>query len=157
MSHPTSPARATSLFRRVLAAGASALLLIAPVACGDDDPTRPASEVAGTYTLRTANGDPLPAVVFEDELETLELLGGLIDLRADGTFEIEIDSRTIFADEETEETEIIEGTFTARGRQLTFRADDGTSLVASIDGAEITMSFRDFPVTGETLALVFRR
>ena len=147
---------AKSILRRAAAAGA-ALLLLGTAACGDDDPTRPASAVAGTYALRTANGDPVPAVLFEDQLETFELLDGEIELRADGTFDFALDTRTTIADEPTEETEALTGTFTVRGRQLTFRADDVTLFATIDDDDDITMTFLQFFENGESVALVFSR
>ena len=64
---------------------AAFLMVIALAACGDGDtPLGIPDAAAGTYTLRTVDGDSLPAVEFEDSDYRAEVLSASILLRTDG-------------------------------------------------------------------------
>jgi hypothetical protein len=62
-----------------------AVLLLAAVACGGDKATGPQT-ATGSYTLRTANGASVPAVVFQNQTEKDEVTAGTINLAADKTW-----------------------------------------------------------------------
>ena len=49
--------------------------------------------VHGRYTLRTMNGDPLPATYTEIPNYKLEFMGGIVTLKEDGTFTDSTDIR----------------------------------------------------------------
>ena len=64
---------------------AFALLALALAACTDAGTG--VGNLTGTYTLRTINGDPVPAtLVFTSPSDHLELLEGQIRLASDGTY-----------------------------------------------------------------------
>jgi hypothetical protein len=52
--------------------------------CGDG--TAPEESIVGVYTLQTINGNLLPWIAFQDEIDHTEVLSGSITLEADGTF-----------------------------------------------------------------------
>ena len=62
------------------------LLTIAVMACGGDKATGPNADVTGNYTLQTANGNSVPAVVYLDTQEKDELTAGNINLNSDHTW-----------------------------------------------------------------------
>jgi len=67
--------------RRYLLAGLAMLL----VACGGDKATGPGA-VSGNYSLRTVNGNNVPAVFFQDTQEKDEIVSGNINIVADNTW-----------------------------------------------------------------------
>jgi hypothetical protein len=69
----------TSILRAI------ALALIAGAACSSDA-TEPGASRYGRYTLRSINGNGLPAVVIESANSRLEFLSGALRLNPDQTF-----------------------------------------------------------------------
>ena len=84
--------------------------LVTLTACGSDSATNagPAS-VAGTYTLRTVNGSPLPYTVFQIDNDKYEITGGAVTLKEGGTW------TQSAADRMTEGLSVVTSTFTATG------------------------------------------
>ena len=67
---------------------AAAVFVLA--ACSDS--TGPNAHV-GDYELRNINGQALPQIIDQDASGTLEVTGGVVTLRSDGTFTDRIDLR----------------------------------------------------------------
>jgi hypothetical protein len=80
--------------------GIAVALLIAPLllACGDDPAGPSATTVAGTYSLRTVNGQPLPFLFVDQPGLRVEVISDEYMLNANGTFTTTITLR------ETEDT-----------------------------------------------------
>jgi hypothetical protein len=77
------------------------VLLVAPLifGCSDDDPAGPsAASVAGTYSLRTVNGQALPFLFVDQPGLRVEVISDQYMLNANGTFTTTITLR------ETEDT-----------------------------------------------------
>src|SRR5262245_11851535 len=69
--------------RRLLAA----LALSPAVACaGDSSTAPPAEQLAGTWTLQTVNGAPLPFVIVQSATNTLEVLSDVCVIASTGSF-----------------------------------------------------------------------
>src|SRR5689334_14633773 len=100
----------------------TALALAALLAgCGGDSPTALAAP-SGNYQLVSVNGAPSPGIAYHDFGYTLEVLSGLIMLRADGTFtEVYEFRETISGNEQPSYALSCEGTWTRDGRHLTLK------------------------------------
>ena len=61
------------------------LALALLIACGGDDSTGPRS-IAGSYVLRSINGDPVPILAYEEPDYKVEIVSGNVVLDADGSF-----------------------------------------------------------------------
>lgn len=120
-------------------------------ACGDDDPSGPSGGVQGTYTLRTIDGDPLPAVAFSDGDFQEEITSGSITLSAGSACTTRIAFRELqggtVVDSGTEESSC---TYTVSGSTLTVDFGDGDVETATIGGDTITF-------TSEGSVWVFRK
>lgn len=145
-----------AISRRLALLALGALTMFGTTACGDDEPSGPGASVAGAYNLSTINGDAVPATVYEgSELGfyyKVEVLSGLLTLRANGTFD---DVTTI---RETEgnnppESSVVEasGTFVREGNTLTLtdqESEDSYMLTVQSDGSLVQSDqFGGIPIT----------
>jgi hypothetical protein len=120
---------------------------------------------SGTYELRTANGQRVPAVVFSRtgaDGYTVTLLGGEVRLRGDNTFRMDLDYVDVDARTETRYTQGVNGDWST-DRDGTIWLDfvdpdtgDWTSLAAfrSSDNLEITIPGA---TVGSTVRTTFQR
>lgn len=130
--------------RRSLTALAVALML--PLnACGDDDdPTGPDVEASGTYELSTVNGEALPFTLAQEGADMLEVIDGLIELHADGTF---TDSTTFLrtvGGTETTEAEVFSGSYSQTGNALRFAPSGGGAYSMSVTADALTQTAGEF-------------
>ena len=140
--------RSTHGPRRWLRAAVAASVLAA--ACGGDDgPTGRATAVTGTYTLRTANGAPLPALL-EDTPARLEVLSGSLTLDADHTFTNQQRIRTTENGVATIRDVRLAGTYTVQGAMLTLVDPQAGSTTATRGDDSITLG-------SGTVTFVYRR
>jgi hypothetical protein len=110
--------------------------------------------VNGTFTLQTANGSPLPAVVVDSVSPPLriEVLAGHITLRTNGTFEDEVDFQQSLGGLVTSTQVVCPGTFTVSGNTISF-TETGTGIcVSSFTG---TTSGNTLTTSIRGVALVF--
>ena len=128
-------------------------LLIAPLmfACGDDDASGPDNEtVAGTYILRTVNGQNLPFIIIDQPGYRLEVLSDQYTLNADRTF---ITAATF---RETEDTTVTTSDDTYNG---TWQLSAGTMNLTSGGGIE-TAAFsggNTLTFTGNGFTVIYRK
>ena len=107
-----------------------AMLALATAACGDDDDggTEP-TDITGTYTLRTIDGDALPFTLFtaaQNAGTKREVTSGSVTLRADGTYSDRFDFRdTNQTGDETDQFDATDGTWARTGNTITFSASTG--------------------------------
>ena len=123
--------------------------------CSDDDNNFiVVPSVTGTFTLQTANGRPLPAIVVDSVSPPLriEVLAGHITLRADGTFEDEVDFRQSLGGVVTNTQVVCPGTFTVSGNTISF-TETGTGLC--VDRFTGTASGNTLTTSIRGVALVF--
>jgi Lipocalin-like domain len=109
--------------------------------CGDS--TGPGG-VAGTYSLRSINGDPLPAVIAEGTGFREEATAGFIRLNSGGTFTASNTSRITIGGSTNEVTLNISGTYTRSGDEITLTFDnpDGpgmSEVIVEWDGDRLTL------------------
>ena len=125
------------LVARLLGFGA----LVTLAACASDSSTNtgPAS-VAGTYTLRTINGSPLPYTLFDFGGDKYEITAGAITLGAGGTW------TQSGADRMTEGASVVTSTFTATGTytlagNVITLVSPGTGIVTgSVDSGRMSLT-----------------
>ena len=125
------------LVARLLGFGA----LVTLAACASDSSTNtgPAS-VAGTYTLRTINGSPLPYTLFDFGGDKYEITAGAITLGAGGTW------TQSGADRMTEGASVVTSTFTATGTytlagNVITLVSPGTGIVSgSVDSGRMSLT-----------------
>jgi len=137
------------LARTVLAAA-----LLAAAACGDDDddPAGPA-DISGTYTLRTVDGNPVPATFSDPDGDELRFNSGSLTLNQGGTYNGALGVTFNSAPFDLAD----EGTFTRSGNTLTFAStiDADNDFTATISGTTITAA--TYEVAGAPFALVLRK
>jgi hypothetical protein len=132
-------------------------LLAVLVACGGDA-TGPNASLYGNYTLRTANGNNVPAVVYQDTLEKDELTAGNINLNSDLTWSGSLSVRaTLLATGAVASLSLpANGTYTTSSGTITLtETSDGAQLVGTVGGGTLTLG-GDIG-TGSSTTLVFKR
>jgi hypothetical protein len=114
----------------------AAVLPLALAACGDS--TGPGGGLAGTYELRTINGQALPFLVgeFPDLDLTEELTAGSVRLNANATFSASHTVRLTEGTQVTTFTTDINGTYSRSGNNVTLNFPDpdgiGSASIAAV-------------------------
>lgn len=142
---------ATSLLRRAALCCALALLQLTAACGGGDDAPNAPENIAGTYTMRTVNGNPPPATLVEFADETgsykLEILSGSITLEQGGTFrESHTFRETIDGVVQPTEDEAESGTWVRDGNAVTLRSADGSAIVMTYAAGALTVVQGTFTV-----------
>jgi len=125
------------LVARLLGFGA----LVTLAACASDSSTNtgPAS-VAGTYTLRTVNGSPLPYTLFDFGGDKYEITAGAVTLEAGGRWTATSADRTTEGTSVVTSTFTTTGTYTLAGTVITL-VSPGTSIVSgSVDRGKMSLT-----------------
>jgi hypothetical protein len=128
------------------------------VACGGDKATGPGA-ISGNYTLRTVNGNNVPAVFFQDSQEKDEFLSGNINIAGDNTWSGTFTLRgTDLTNGQTVTVPIpIGGTYALGAGSITLTdARNQLVLNGTVGGGTLTVGSDAF-VLGETTALVFKK
>jgi len=118
------------------------ILLAMVVACGGDKATGPNASITGNYTLRTVNGNTVPAVVFQNTTEKEELTAGNINLNADRTWSGSLSLRSTNLTNGATATLSLpaNGTYTNNNGSITLTdASDNTQLTGTVGGGTLTI------------------
>lgn len=119
-------------------------------ACSDDG-TGPEASLAGTYTLRTVNGQNLPFTFFQAAGYKAEILSDTYTVNANGTFSNTAQFRETEGTTVTTTSETYTGTWTQSGNAIVFKDNEGDSQTATFTGGNtLTM-------TAEGLVAVYRK
>jgi hypothetical protein len=127
----------THLFRTFRPAFVAALLLIG-AACGGDTSGPDEGPIAGSYTLRTINGQNLPYTTLSAGVNKAEVLSSSLSLDTDGTFREERSVRRTHAGVAVTEPELKFGTYTSTSSGVTFTATTGAKVSGTRGGGSIT-------------------
>ena len=127
----------TRLLRTFRPALVAALLLVG-AACGDDSTGPDEGSIAGSYTLRTINGQNLPYTTLSAGVNKAEVLSSSLSLDADGTFREERSVRRTHSGVSVTEPEMKFGTYTTTSSGVTFRATTGAEVSGTRGGGSIT-------------------
>jgi hypothetical protein len=128
------------------------LIVTMLIACGDDDPSGPdTATVAGTYTLRTVNGQDLPFTIINQTGYKLEVLSDEYTLNPNGSFTTVATFRETEGTDVTTSSDTYSGTWQVNGSNVSL-----TSTVAGIETAAFsggnTMTF-----SGNGVSAVYRK
>ena len=118
------------------------ILLAMVVACGGDKATGPNASITGNYTIRTVNGNTVPAVVFQNTTEKEELTAGNINLNADRTWSGSLSLRSTNLTNGATATLSLpaNGTYTNNNGSLTLTdASDNSQLTGTVGGGTLTI------------------
>lgn len=133
---------------RVLARFMAATVIAVAAACGGGDGNGGITEVAsvaGTYSLKTVNGAPLPFVFLDESGYKLEITASGYTLSSAGTFSVTATFRETENGVVTTATETSTGTYSVNGSTVTFIDTDGETLAGTISGN--TLQFSEDGVT----------
>ena len=117
------------------------------LACGDS--TGPEA-IAGNYTLRTIDGQDLPAVILQVLNDKVEVTAGSLRINSDLTFSSSLTAAATTSGTTTSATDTQTGTYTLNGTAITLRFQDASTSTGSITGNTLT-------VIDEGLSLVYRK
>ncbi len=161
----------SQVIKRV-AAIAIAFALVATSACKDDkSPTGnnppPADQNIGTYQLDKVDGDALPAVLFDGDVDvegtvvhlTIELTAGSMTLAANGSFNGSMTLKLTVDDAAPEtETAPVSGTYAVNGNSITLTSSDpeDPQVTGTIANGQLSVAI-DLLETGEEFALSYKK
>jgi hypothetical protein len=127
-----------------------AVLAFVLAACDPGSTLPEPSDHVGTYTLRTVDGAPVPAVVFQEGVRRIELVSGSVafheDLRAENEYTYRITDANGVRTPQTDDA----GTYTVSGSKLLVTWDGG--IAESYERRDSTVAVFD-----GTLNLVFHK
>lgn len=128
--------------KRLLAFALSIALTLPVVSCRDA--TGPGASLSGTYTLRTLNGSTTaPWVLYQDNVELLEVLSSRITLDASGGYTAITTFRDTYNGVATVEDDRTDGRWSLSGDLLTLidPFDPTYNRIATVSSGQLT--FRD--------------
>jgi hypothetical protein len=122
-----------------------ALGLLALVGCGKDSVLGvQSSSVAGSYVLRTINGNDLPFTIQQIGDDKTEVLNETLSLTDAGTFALQGNIRVTEAGVTTTEPYDGDGTFTRNGTALTLTFTSGGREAGTVSNGTLTLSSGGF-------------
>ena len=124
--------------RRMLAIVCTAATVLL-AGCDSEEATVPTDNAfAGTWTLATVNGSPLPYTV--QSTPKIELVGDQLVVSADGTFAVSTQLRITNGTTITTQTVPDGGTYSVNGTAATFIFNGGTTGAATVSGNTLTVA-----------------
>lgn len=121
------------------------LILAIAVACGSDSPTQPTNaSVAGTWTLTSVNGAPLPLVLSQAGADKDELTGDVVTATPTGTYTEVFTYRTTTSGVVSTDSETDNGTYTISGNSITLSSTVKGSFSGTLNGNTFTLVDQGF-------------
>ena len=115
--------------------------LAVAVACGSDSTTQPtAASVAGTWSLQTVNGSPLPFTLTQTGTDKLELLSDVVTAQPNGTYTEVVQFRTTVGGQTTTSSNTDSGTFTINGTAVVLSSAQTGSTTGQLSGNTLTLA-----------------
>lgn len=130
---------------RRLAVSALFASVLAVSACGDG-PTGISGSAEGTWFLQTINGTPPPFTIVSITDYRVEVMGGVLDLHADGTYTNTYTYRETENGVATTIEETDFGTYFRSGSTITLEDDEGFTAQATISGDQLTINEGGFTI-----------
>jgi hypothetical protein len=125
---------------RVFGKLCAAALLAFTAACGGGDGVSEPVSVAGTYTLQSVNGGPLPFVIFDESGYKLEITAASYVLTGAGTFTNSATFRETEGGAVLTSTETFTGQYTFSGSTVTFTDSEGEVYAGTISGGTLVFN-----------------
>ena len=125
-----------------LLAALSLLVLLA--GCGGDGSTDPTAGIAGTYSLRTVNGSPLPYTLQQSGTFKLEITSDAYALTDNGTWTEAWSERTTSNGQVTTETFTDAGTYSRSGTAITLVSPGAGAVSGTVSGGTLTLAAQGF-------------
>ena len=119
----------------------SLTLALAIVACGSDSSSGPTNaSVAGTWSLQTVNGSPLPFTLATSPAK-LELLSYVVNVTSTGTWTSAQSIRTTFNGQATTASTTDAGTYTLSGNAVAISSTSSSTVLAgTVNGNTLTLA-----------------
>jgi hypothetical protein len=126
-------------------------LLIVAISCSDSTTAPTFASVAGTWSLQTINGTPLPFTTSQSATDRTEILSDIVNATSSGTFTETTTFRITQNGSVSTQSTVDNGTFSLNGTAVTFTFNsDGSTDTGSLNGNTMT-------VTETGFALVFTK
>ncbi|MDQ6633272.1 MAG: hypothetical protein M3Z10_00770 [Gemmatimonadota bacterium] len=116
------------------------LALAALAACSGDSGTDPNASIAGSYSLRTVNGSPLPYIVAQSGSNKYEITDDAISLNDAGTWSELWHDRTTTNGQVTTSANTDGGTYTRNGTAITLNSTTSGAISGSVSGGTLTLT-----------------
>lgn len=116
------------------------LALVLAAACNGSDSTTPGASVAGTYTLQTVNGSPLPYTYLSSGPLQKAIVDDAITLTAAGTWTEQGDDRTTSNGVVTTSAVSDAGTYSVSGTTLSMASTANGAITGSLVGSTLTLN-----------------
>jgi hypothetical protein len=128
------------MLRRSFLSALAATALLA--ACGDSGTGPDDTDIVGSYTLQTINGNAVPWRLALGN-DWFEITSGSGNINADGTFRLTYDWRASVSGQVDGDSEDLVGTYTRNGNAITFRdpSDGSTVATGTISGRQLTVTY----------------
>jgi hypothetical protein len=128
--------------RRLALVLAAVVPLALAGSCGGDSATGPGdTNIAGSYTLQSVNGNSLPWRPIVVGNDFFEITSGGASINADGTYSLTFNWRESISGQVSTGSESSVGTYTRNGNAITFTdASDGSTATGTISGRQISVT-----------------
>lgn len=118
--------------------------LAVAVACGSDSTTQPTvASLAGTWTLQTVNGNPLPFTISQTATDKVELLSDVVTASANGTYSENLQIRETLNGVSQTFTSADTGTFTVNGTAVTLTSTQVGSTSGALSNNNHTLTLTE--------------
>ena len=125
-------------------------LAAAVLGCRETTAPQPAGP-AGEYALRTIDGNPPPQIVFTSAEGTLSFVGGLVVLRANGSYVDSTEVEIVTSSGVARQYDVGRGTYRISNDSVFFKGDGAATEYAMVrNGVELVQQF-------DGIELVYRR
>ena len=115
------------------------------VACGSDSTTQPTTaSLAGTWTLQSVNGNPLPFTLQTSGTDRLDLLSDVVTASANGTYTEVLQFRPTINGQSTTQSQSDAGTFTVNGTAVTLSSNQAGNITGALTGHTLTLTEEGF-------------
>lgn len=115
------------------------LALALAAACGSDSATNVQASIAGTYSLRTINGTPMPFILAQTGANKTEVTDDAITLNNGGTWTESGHYRTTTNGVATTSSVVDAGTYTLNGTAITLTSANTGVASGTVSGSTLTV------------------
>ena len=119
--------------------------LAVAVACGSDSTTQPTlASVAGTWSLQSVNGSPLPFTYAQTANDKREVVSDVVTASSNGSYTEVLQIRETLNGVATTTTSTDAGTFTLNGTAVTLNGNLTGITTGALNGNTLTLTEQGF-------------